>query len=127
MKLGAIVIDSDNSEKLSKFYQKLLGWTLECQMFEGEKWFVVKSKTGDGMPLVFQQVDNYKKPKWPSVDELQQQMLHLDFYVKSDNFESELKHAVSCGAVLSEIQLSKSWKVLLDPAGHPFCIIPLPP
>jgi len=126
MKLGAIVIDSDNSEKLSKFYQKLLGWTIEQQVFEGEKWFIVKSKNGEGIPLVFQQIENYKRPKWPASDNLQQQMLHLDFYVNADDFEHEIKHAVSCGATLSELQLSKSWKVLLDPAGHPFCIIPIP-
>ena len=48
-------------------------------------------------------------------------MLHLDFY--SDNVEESVKHAVSCGAKLAEYQ-SGDWKVLIDPAGHPFCIVP---
>ena len=126
MILGAIVIDSNNSEALSEFYQRLLGWTKEIQFFEDEKWIIVKSTDGEGTPLVFQQVDNYKEPKWPSADGLQQQMMHLDFYVKADDFDSEVEHAISCGAILSEIQLSESWKVFIDPAGHPFCIIPLP-
>ena len=126
IKLGAIVMDSNNSEELSGFYQKLLGWKLERQFFDGEKWIVVKSADGEGTPLVFQEIEDYKRPKWPSDDGLQQQMLHLDFYVKADDFDNEVEHAVSCGAILSGIQLSESWKVMIDPAGHPFCIIPLP-
>ncbi|MCL1918755.1 MAG: hypothetical protein FWG14_10635 [Peptococcaceae bacterium] len=126
MRLGAIVIDSGDAEELSAFYQKLLGWTIERQFFEGEKWVIVKSMD-DGMSrLVFQEVADYKRPKWPSAEGLQQKMLHLDFYVKKDDFDNEVEHALSCGAALSEIQLSESWKVMLDPAGHPFCIVPLP-
>ncbi|MCL1872899.1 MAG: hypothetical protein FWF85_02145 [Clostridiales bacterium] len=126
MRLGAIVIDSNNPEELAEFYQKLLEWTIERQIFEGEKWIIVKSRDGEGMPLVFQEALNYQRPIWPSAEGLQQQMLHLDFYVKFDDFDSKVEHAISCGAVVSEIQLSDSWKVMLDPAGHPFCIIPLP-
>lgn len=126
MKLGAIVIDSSNSQRLSEFYQKLLGWTIESQLFDGEKWIVLKSDNAEGTPLVFQDVENYEKPIWPSADGMQQQMQHLDFYVRADDFDSEVKRAISCGAILSEIQLSKYWKVMLDPAGHPFCIIPIP-
>ena len=76
--------------------------------------------------MVFQQADDYKRPAWPSVDGFQQQMLHLDFYVKAVDFESEVSRAISYGAVPADVQLSESWKVLIDPAGHPFCIIPLP-
>ncbi|MBE7721242.1 MAG: VOC family protein [Lacrimispora celerecrescens] len=127
MWLGAIVLDSGNSEELSDFYQKLLGWTKERQFFEDETWIIVKSSEGQGTPLVFQEVSDYAPPKWPAVKGVQQQMLHLDFYVKEADLDKEVSRAISCGAVLSEIQLSESWKVMLDPAGHPFCIIPLPP
>ena len=122
MKLGAIVIDSDKPDELAEFYRKLLGWTIERQIFEGEKWIVVKSEKGEGPPLVFQKIDTYKRPKWPPTDGFQQQMLHLDFYVEAEGFDSAVQHAISCGATLSEIQLSESWKVMLDPAGHPFCL-----
>lgn len=126
MILGAIVLDSNNSEELSDFYQQLLGWKKECQHFEGEKWIIVKSESGEGIPLVFQEVEEYERPTWPAIKGSQQQMLHLDFYVKADDFDNEVKHAISCGAILSDLQLTGSWKVMLDPAGHPFCIIPLP-
>jgi len=127
MRLGAIVIDSNNPEELSKFYQKLLGWEIERQVFEGDKWITLKSSDEEGTPLVFQEDLNYQRPTWPSTDGLQQQMLHLDFYVDFDDFDRAVEQAISCGAVFAEIQLTESWKVMLDPAGHPFCIIPLPP
>jgi len=126
MKLGAIVIDSDDAEKLSEFYQKLLGWTKECQFFEGDKWIIVKSAAGEGTPIVFQEIADYEKPQWPSAAGMQQQMLHLDFYVTNDDYNNEIGRALSYGASIAEIQFSESWKVMLDPAGHPFCIIPLP-
>jgi len=34
-----------------------------------------------------------------------------------------VKHALNCGASLAKYQ-SGDWKVLIDPAGHPFCIVP---
>ena len=126
MKLGAVVIDSNNPEELSEFYSKLLGWTKEKEVFEGEQWIVVSGDAGD-TPLVFQEVSNYQRPAWPSTDGQQQQMLHLDFYVKPDEFESKVSHAISCGATLSDVQFfEEHMKVFIDPLGHPFCIISTP-
>jgi catechol-2,3-dioxygenase len=127
MRLGAVVLDSGNSDELAGFYQKLLGWSKEVQTFEGDKWVIVKSVGGESLPLVFQQVDNYEKPKWPSASGIQQQMMHLDFYVKFDEYSKNVEHAISCGATVSEVQYSEGLNVMLDPAGHPFCIIPIPP
>ena len=126
MELGAIVIDSNNSEELSEFYKLLLGWVKEYQYFEGEKWITVKSDNGKGVPLVFQEVEEYKKPQLPAAEGDQQQMQHLDFYVQREELDDSIRHALSCGAVLADVQCTESWTVLLDPAGHPFCIIPLP-
>ena len=126
MKLGAVVIDSNNSEELSEFYSKLLGWSKEIQFSEGEKWIIVSGNAGE-TPLVFQEVSNYQKPTWPSAEGLQQQMMHLDFYVKPDEFESKVSHAILCGAIISEVQFfGEHMKVFIDPFGHPFCIISVP-
>jgi len=127
MKLGAIVLDSGNSDELADFYQKLLGWEKETQFFEGDKWVIVKSGSGEGLPLVFQEVPDYVRPKWPNAEGNQQQMMHLDFYVSAEDYQSEVARAISYGAGVSDVQYSDALKVMLDPAGHPFCIIPLPP
>ena len=117
-----VVLDSDNSEALSAFYEKLLGWT-RCPYHPDDEWIVVNNGRRDGMPeLIFQQVKNYVRPVWPAASGEQQQMTHLDFHV--DDLEDGIRHALSCGAELSPIQLEDSWRVMLDPAGHPFCILP---
>lgn len=117
----SVVLDSDNAEALSAFYAKMLGWEVIPHSPDDE-WIVVFSEKNESFALVFQQVDDYKRPVWPWTPDQQQQMLHLDFYV--ENTDTAIEYALSCGAVLSEIQLDEGWKVLIDPAGHPFCIIP---
>ena len=124
MKLGTIVLDSDNAEELSDFYVKLLGWTKNVQVSEGEKWIILYNEKAKETPLLFQENSDYKRPIWPTNNNHQQQMMHLDFFVKRDEFESKVKHAINCGVQLSETQFSDSYKVMIDPSGHPFCIVP---
>ena len=66
MKLGAIVLDSDNIEELSDFYAKMLGWNKSSQVHNGEKWITVIKDDYTETPLFFQGNHNYKKPIWPS-------------------------------------------------------------
>jgi catechol 2,3-dioxygenase-like lactoylglutathione lyase family enzyme len=117
-----IVLDSDNSEGLSAFYEKLLGWTRHEHKADDE-WIAVSSDKKDGTPLLlFQQTEGYKKPVWPNTAGKQQQMIHLDFHVTDLN--EGVEYALSCGAELSTVQLEDHWRVMLDPAGHPFCVLP---
>ncbi|MFQ8599948.1 MAG: VOC family protein [Oscillospiraceae bacterium] len=45
-----------------------------------------------------------------------------DFHVA--DVEEGVQYALSCGAVMSEVQFDARWRVMIDPAGHPFCILP---
>lgn len=65
--------------------------------------------------------DDYVPPVWPTTREAQQQMAHLDFHVS--NVEEAVAHALSCRATLSETQYDEGWRVMIDPAGHPFCLL----
>ncbi len=117
-----IVLDSGDAEELSGFYEKLLGWKRQ-DYTPGDEWIVVNSGKRDGTPeLIFQQAEHYTKPVWPAAEGRQQQMVHLDFHV--DDLEEGIRHAIACGAQLSPVQLEDEWRVMLDPAGHPFCILP---
>lgn len=126
MRLGAIVIDSNEVEVLSDFYANLLGWVKTSQIQNGEKWITVAKEDYTETPLLFQYNPDYKIPKWPANNQEQQQMIHLDFYVSDNDFENKIAHAVKCGAKIVEEQFSNNWKVMIDPSGHPFCMIPIP-
>ena len=122
MKLSSVVIDSDNAEELSEFYKNLLGWEKKVYNHgESGDWIVLRNKEESTTRLVFQQTNNYKRPTWPTKKNEQQQMMHLDFY--SDNVAESVKRAIKHGAKLADYQ-SCDWVVLIDPAGHPFCIVP---
>ena len=115
-----VVLDSDNAEELSAFYERLLGWT----RFKGEEYTVLRNLAQPGFPtwITIQQVDNYVPPVWPATLNGQQQMAHLDFHV--EDVEEGVKYALSCGATMSEKQFDERWRVMIDPAGHPLCILP---
>lgn len=120
MKLGCVTLDSCDAEKHADFYQKLLGWTIRFTNTDGGLKFVgIKSEDND-MILLFQEDDAYIKPVWPAEESQQQQMMHLDFF--TEDLEKDVAHAIACGATPADTQYSDKWRVLLDPAGHPFCI-----
>lgn len=47
-------------------------------------------------------------------------MMHLDFQVS--DLEAAVGHALELGAQEAADQPQTSLRVLLDPAGHPFCL-----
>lgn len=74
----------------------------------------------DGRPtLGFQKVAHFIAPTWPEGPVPQQ--LHLDFAV--DDLDAGARHALSLGATKPEFQPGEDFIVLLDPVGHPFCLV----
>ena len=117
-----VVLDSANSQELSAFYAKLLGWVRQPYGPDDE-WIVVNSGQKDSFPeLIFQTIENYVRPVWPDDKGRQSQMMHLDFHV--EDLTEGVNHALACGAEFAPVQLEDEWRVMLDPAGHPFCILP---
>jgi len=49
-------------------------------------------------------------------------MVHIDYLV--ENLEEGVKHAKECGAKKADVQYyeAEGAIVMLDPAGHPFCL-----
>ena len=47
-------------------------------------------------------------------------MMHLEFQV--GDLEAAVDEAVSLGACIADEQPNSTVRVLLDPAGHPFCL-----
>jgi len=63
---------------------------------------------------------DYVPPTWPNADGKQQMMLHLDFEV--DDLEAAVAHAEELSAQQAAFQPQNHVRVMLDPAGHPFCL-----
>lgn len=111
-KLAMFTVDCDDPAALAAFYGELLGMTIA---HSGDDYAMF---TGDGPALGFGRVDGYQAPAWPNHNGSKQ--YHLDVAVE-DIAEAEAI-AVSLGATVADPQPGEIWRVLLDPAGHPFCL-----
>jgi hypothetical protein len=71
-----------------------------------------------GQSISFQQVEDYTRPEWPT-QQVPQQM-HLDVFV--DDLDAVEEAVLALGATKHAHQPGTSFRVFLDPAGHPFCL-----
>ncbi|GAA1777791.1 VOC family protein [Nostocoides vanveenii] len=111
-----VVLDTDDVARLTHFYAALRGWTIH-HLDEDDGAL----DAGEGVAyLSVQRNPDYVRPTWPGVPGAQQLMLHLDFEVT--DLAAETERAVGLGASLPEHQPQENVRVLLDPAGHPFCL-----
>lgn len=111
-----VVLDTDDVATLARFYADLRGWTIHA-IDEDD----ASLDTGEGVAyLAVQRNPDYVRPTWPGTPDRQQMMLHLDFEVT--DLAAETARAVALGATLPEHQPQDNVRVLLDPAGHPFCL-----
>jgi catechol 2,3-dioxygenase-like lactoylglutathione lyase family enzyme len=115
MLLTATVFDAPDPRALADFYHRLLGWPV-IKNYPG--WVTLRPPGGEP-GLSFQFEERYIRPMWPAGPEDQQMQLHLDIEV--DDLENAAAYAVECGATIAEFQPQEDVRVLLDPAGHPFC------
>ena len=109
----SFVIDCPDPERLAAFYGELLGWDVKANA----EWGEVRS--ADGMQCIcFQPVQDYTPPQWPGQEVPQQ--FHLDVMVP--DLDTGEKEVVEIGATKADHQPGTSFRVFLDPAGHPFCL-----
>jgi hypothetical protein len=107
-----IVIDCPDAHALAEFYAGLLDWSVELS----DGWADVRAD--HGQCISFQQVADYAPPRWPT-QEVPQQM-HLDLMV--DDLDAGEQEVLARGATKAEHQPGTTFRVYLDPAGHPFCL-----
>lgn len=112
-----VVLDAPDASALAHFYERLLGWTLYK---DTPDWATLAPSETHGYNLSFQTEPNYVRPVWPSEPGRPTMMLHLDLEV--DDLNAAVAHAVEVGAELAAFQPQDDVRVLLDPAGHPFCL-----
>lgn len=109
----AFVIDCPDAAALANFYAAMLGWSVTAE----DGWVDIRPD-GGGNCISFQQVAGYRPPVWPGQEHPQQ--MHLDVVV--DDLDDGEQQVLRLGAVKSEHQPGTTFRVFLDPAGHPFCL-----
>jgi hypothetical protein len=109
----SFVLDCPDAGALGAFYAALLGWKADISA----DWADIRPEDG-GQCISFQQVRDYRPPRWPGQDVPQQ--LHLDVVV--DDLDAGEAAVLELGATRHEHQPGTSFRVFLDPAGHPFCL-----
>lgn len=115
LRVAAVSLDCGDHEELARFYVDLLAGTL---LWTREKSAAVESGS---VVLVMQRIEDYQPPAWPGTP-----IVHLDLNGDAQIGELE-RRAVALGARPARTQPDSRWRVLLDPAGHPFCITPFTP
>ena len=107
------VFDCPDAAALAAFYGALLDWRVKGV---GD-WIEIRPADGSDC-ISFQQVDGYRAPQWPGQEVPQQ--LHLDVVV--DDLDAAESAVLALGATKTEHQPGTTFRVFLDPAGHPFCL-----
>lgn len=111
-----VVVDAPDVAVLATFYAELRGWKIHHLDDQD-----ASLDAGEGVAyLNIQKNENFVPPACPAEPDRQQMMLHLDFEVI--DLDAETQRAVALGATLPVHQPQDTVRVLLDPAGHPFCL-----
>jgi hypothetical protein len=111
-----LAIEAPDPGALARFYSELLGWPIGHE----EPGTAILAAPEGPIYLVFQQATGYRAPVWPPIDGAQRPMMHLDFQVA--DLDGAVAEALALGATPAAVQPRANVRVLLDPAGHPFCL-----
>jgi hypothetical protein len=117
-RLAAVSLDTQDPQGLADFYCRLLGYE---EIFKSEEFIALK---GPGVGISTQLVKDHVAPDWP--DATVPKQVHLEIAVK--DLDTAQEQALAFGATAATHQPNpEMWRVLIDPAGHPFCITSLIP
>jgi hypothetical protein len=110
---GVVSLDCADPLELGEFWAAMLGGEIALS-----KPTTVIVRT-DWVWLSALKVADYVAPTWPASDVPKQ--IHLDLAVA--DLDAAVAEAERLGARSAPVQPAPDrWRVLLDPAGHPFCL-----
>jgi predicted enzyme related to lactoylglutathione lyase len=120
-RLSGPVLDCGDAIALAEFWATLLGWSVVDSASDPTlgTWALVKSPDG-AQKIELQGLLDYRPPVWPNADGEQQMMMHLDVAV--EDLDAAVTWVESLGGRVAAHQPRPGNRVMLDPAGHPFCL-----
>ncbi|TDD66152.1 VOC family protein [Actinomadura rubrisoli] len=114
--LSAVSLDCTEPPALAAFYSALTGGEMTHDNPEASAIVLP-----GGPQIIFLRVPGYRPPTWPQGDRPQQ--FHLDFDV--DDLDEAERAVLELGGAKPDFQPNpERWRVMTDPAGHPFCLCP---
>jgi len=117
----ALTVDCSDAEALGAFYERLLGWEISDR--DGSGWLKLRNPSG-GVSLNIQAEGSYEPPTWPEQSGRQAKMMHLELLV--DDLDAAVRLVLRIGGSEAAHQPpdrdQTRLRVMLDPAGHPFCL-----
>ena len=117
-------LDCPDPLALAAFYSRVTGLAIAPTTQEPPDVTWVELVHPGAPTLAFQRVASYVAPTWPEGPVPQQ--LHLDFEV--DDLDEGERAVRAAGATRAAVQPGESggeesFRVFLDPVGHPFCLV----
>ncbi len=110
-----VVLETPDPLGLARFYAAMMQW----QIVKEEPDFVGVAPMGSHVEyLAFQRSPDHTPPSWPN--EPGRQQMHLDVVV--DDLDTAEAAVLELGATKHQHQPGETFRVFLDPAGHPFCL-----
>ena len=115
-----VALDCPDPLALADFYSRLTGLDVESlDDFKPDDVTWIELDNGDQPNLAFQKVDSFVAPTWPEGPVAQQ--FHIDFVV--DDLDESEAFVLGEGARKHAVQPGTTFRVYLDPVGHPFCLV----
>lgn len=112
---GFVALDSPDAETPARFYGATTGWDTDHADVD---WVRLRAP-GGGTTTAFP-VEGHRPPVWPGTEHPRQ--AHPDLDVPDLDVAEEKLLAI--GARKHAAQPGTSFRVYLDPAGHPFYLVP---
>lgn len=113
-KIWSITLDCAEPLPLAEFWAAMLDGTIAHTSDD-----FVGVETPGGVWIGAYRIDDYAPAQWPDGEVGKQ--FHLDLAV--DDLDAAEREAIELGAAkASHQERPENWRVLLDPAGHPFCV-----
>lgn len=110
--LKMVTLDSSDAARDAQFWSQALGWHVVHSQPE------YAMLQGPDHALGFGTIEDYEPPTWPN----DHGSKHFHFDLAVDDIDAAAAELVALGATQPDHQPGGTWRVLLDPSGHPFCL-----
>jgi predicted enzyme related to lactoylglutathione lyase len=120
-RLSGIALECRDPARLAEFYSELTGWAV---VQVDPDWYSLAETEDAEFHLSFQRAPGHQPPTWP--DPASSMQFHAHFQV-GDLDEGERIVLALGGTKLDPQRQREGSRVFADPAGHPFCLVPMKP